>query len=109
MSANDYIEMFFNDPGNPLLYLVVPEYVYFQGLVYSKGHIKTMGPMRVMGGVFCTKDDAGAEKQVSLESGAMLTTIPEYQQQRLIPPKNRFRVVNWAEVGAEPTRGKAVP
>ncbi len=109
MSPNDYIEMFFNDPGNPILYLVVPQYVYFQGLVYAKGQIKTMGPIRVMGGVFCTKDSTGAGKPVSMEGGAMITTIPEYQQQKLIPPKNRFHVVNWAEVGAEPTRGKAIP
>ena len=109
MSPAAYIDMFFNDPANPVLQLVVPDYVYFQGLVYSKGNIKTMGPIRVMGGMFCTKDGSGDVKQVTLEGGAMVTTVPEYQRQKLLPPRNRFRVVNWSEVGTESTRGKATP
>ena len=109
MSPEDYIQMFFYDPTNPLLSLYVPGYVYVQGLVYSKGKIKTMGPIRIIGGVIGNKSSSGAENQLTLEGGAMITTCPDYLQQKLIPPKNRFRVVNWNEVGTESTKGKATP
>ena len=109
MSPEDYIQMFFYDPTNPLLSLYVPGYVYVQGLVYSKGKIKTMGPIRIIGGVIGNKSSSGSENQLTLEGGAMITTCPDYLQQKLLPPKNRFRVVRWSEVGTESTKGKATP
>lgn len=108
VTAHDWLWYFFNEPTNPILVLIIPEYSYLQGLVYSRGAIKTLGPMRVYGGVFGTKDSAGNPSSVTLKGGAMFTTLPEYQQKKLIPPKNRFRVVSWKEESIESTRGKFI-
>lgn len=106
MSSTEYIKLFFEDPGNPKLALVVPDYVYFQGLAYSKGNMHAMGPIRIIGGIICSTSDTSAANEIKVKRGAILTTNPDYQRKNLIPPRNRFRVVTWKEVETESQKGK---
>ncbi len=100
VNSKKWMQMFFDDPQNPMLTLAIPGYVYFQGVVYAKGNIKSTGPIRVIGGIVSNKEGRNVEDggKISLENGAILTTNPEYLEKYTDPPKIKYKVVKWREV-----------
>jgi hypothetical protein len=92
------MEELLNNPTSKDLQLYVPGYAYFQGVVYSKGNISALGPVRIIGGVICqTPDDSATKKQIILQKGAMLTTNPDYLKRTLTPPALKLKVTRWEE------------
>lgn len=92
------MQEFLSNPSSKNLQLYIPGYAYFQGVVYSTGNIKALGPVRIIGGVVCqTPSDAVDKKQIVLEKGAMLTTNPDYLKKKLNPPALKLKVTRWEE------------
>ncbi|MCE1247114.1 MAG: hypothetical protein LWY06_10760 [Firmicutes bacterium] len=97
-TLNSWMSLFLSDPANKNLQLYIPGYAYYQGVIYSNGNVRTMGPIRVIGGVVCKNSDSSAdEKQILMEKGAMLTTNPEYLKKKLSPPSLKLKVTQWEE------------
>ncbi|MBI3927780.1 MAG: hypothetical protein HY319_19725 [Armatimonadetes bacterium] len=96
-TAAQYLDYLFNNPygvdvGIPVY---MPNYSYFQGLVYSStGMVVVAGPVRLIGMILTPDPQIGG---ILLQNGAMLTTNPDYLE-RITPVHNRFRVVEWKEV-----------
>lgn len=106
VKPQQFITLFFEDPANPILALTVPKYVYFQGAVFTKGDLKALGPIRIIGGIVCSRSDTGEENNVVLKNGSILTTNPDALKKRYEPPRNRYHVVKWHEISSKNKRGK---
>jgi len=91
----EFVDLLFNQPKNIRLQLTVPRYGYFKGLVYSKGFVRLIGQIRVIGGVVAAGDDSA----VALMQGAMATSNPDAFNNRVRPPVQRMRIVEWKETG----------
>jgi hypothetical protein len=93
------MDMFFNRPREKDLSLFIPGYAYFQGLIYSHGNVKAIGPIRVIGGIICkTPEGSPTKKSISLEKGAMLTTNPDYLARKMVNPNLKLRITSWREI-----------
>jgi len=100
LSTTDFMDMFFNDPGDKDLSLYIPGYAYFQGVLYSNGNVQALGPIRVIGGIISQRQTPGDPNpgSIKMEKGAMLTTNPEYIEKRFVPPNTKLRIVKWKEI-----------
>jgi len=96
-TSTEYMNAFFANSSSSRLKLLIPEYAYFQGIIYSKGNFTASGPLRILGGVVAIKG-SGLGANITLEKGAMLTTDPEYLKSMFEPSYRNYRIVEWKEV-----------
>ncbi|MCD6309144.1 MAG: hypothetical protein J7M18_00410 [Candidatus Eremiobacteraeota bacterium] len=96
--SNEYFDLFFYNPTNGRLNLFIPNYAYFQGLVYTHGNFTAAGPLRVIGGVVALSTTPGTGKNIHLQDGAILTTDPEYLRQVFPPYTRSYRIIEWKEI-----------
>ncbi|MCL5037218.1 MAG: hypothetical protein M1269_08905 [Chloroflexi bacterium] len=96
--SDEYFDLFFYNSTNGRLNLYIPNYAYFQGLVYSHGNFTAAGPLRVIGGVVALDPSSAIGRNINLEDGAMLTTDPEYLSQVFPPYTRSYRVIEWKEI-----------
>ncbi|MDQ7822831.1 MAG: hypothetical protein RDV48_08570 [Candidatus Eremiobacteraeota bacterium] len=103
-SGAQYMDWFLNSSQNPNLNRFLPNYSYFQGLLYSNGKVEVVGPVRVIGGVFSSCDNAEqghlgtTGKENVLQKGAMITTDSEYLQSFSVHPAPKLHITQWEEV-----------
>ena len=90
-NGNDYWTSVMLSPNSPKSALYIPNYSYYQGFVYSPRHISIIGQVRLIGGV-------ASGENLFINSGAMVTTNPEAQQNRIQPGRFRYQITNWKEV-----------
>ena len=89
-----YLNGLFRTPYDPLLQFYLPKYAYFQGLCYSKGDLKLLGQVRVIGAAINT----GSGNRLVFSQGGMVTTNPDYLKDRIQPAHRRYAVLQWKEV-----------
>lgn len=90
LGGNDYFTRLLRSPDSPESALYIPNYAYYQGIVYSPQGVSVIGQVRVVGGIA-----SGAD--VSLRNGAMATTCPDAFRGRVSPSRYRYYVSEWRE------------
>ena len=90
--TDDYIDNLFGNinPSTLSLNLGLPNYAYFQGLIYTRQNFFMAGQVRVVGGVV-------AENNLSIAGDGMLTTNPESQFDRISVGHARWKVESWIQ------------
>lgn len=91
ITAGGYWTRVLRSPDSPESALYIPNYSYFQGIVYSPKALSIIGQVRVVGGVVARED-------VSMRNGAMATTNPEAFRGRVKPSRFRYHVTEWQEL-----------
>ncbi|MBT9588934.1 hypothetical protein IV102_36710 [bacterium] len=91
VNGNDYWTSLMFSPNSPTSALYIPNYAYYQGLIYTPKGLSVIGQVRIIGG-------AAARASVALRDGAMVTTNPEAFQDRVQPTRFRYQITNWKEV-----------
>jgi hypothetical protein len=91
LNANSYWTRVLRSPDSPESVLYIPNYSYYQGLVYSPKGLSVIGQVRLIGG-------AAAREDISMRNGAMATTNPDAFRGRVKPTRYRYHVSEWHEV-----------
>ncbi|MFN8610341.1 MAG: hypothetical protein U0931_22580 [Vulcanimicrobiota bacterium] len=89
---SDYVNNLFGNvnPAGVDVNLGLPNYAYFQGLLYSKQNIFMAGQVRVVGGLV-------AQGNVTVAGEGMVTSNPESQLNRISVTKARWKVEAWVQ------------
>jgi hypothetical protein len=87
-----YVETFFDGAATRGMdaNIGLPGYSYFQGMIIGGGKLDVVGQVRVVGGVLVDSD-------ARLQGGAMVTTTPEAQVERVQAVRSRWQVESWNE------------
>ncbi len=91
--AVEFLDFLFQQPYSPQTRLYLPNYAYFQGLVYARGDVGVFGQVRVIGGTAAP----GPDGDTRLGYGAMITASPQYVTHRATPRSPRLHIASWKE------------
>lgn len=91
LRPNDYFTRLLRSPDSPESALYIPNYAYYQGIVYSPSGVVVIGQVRLVGGLASGGD-------VALREGAMATACPDAFRGRVNPSRYRYYVSEWQEV-----------
>ena len=92
IETTNYVQTFFDSAAKRGFDTNVglPGYSYFQGMIIGRGKLDVVGQVRVVGGILAAADS-------HLQGGAMVTTTPEAQIERVQAVRSRWQVESWVE------------
>jgi len=91
-TPSDYVNNLFGNvnPSGVEVNVGLPNYAYFQGLLYSQQNVFLAGQVRVVGGLIATGN-------VTVAGNGMVTTNPESQIGRVNVGQARWKVESWVQ------------